>query len=142
MSESPKVGILVQRFEMLKDSYSGESMDSTFRTIAEKIIAPMLELDLDKGIEMWEYVLTRHYNKCRPVDYHTLTNCVVESSNVHALISAFQKSKIIKKHVFLLDPYENHLDSEWFVGDLLLHKEYDLADELIYECVRCVLHAD
>lgn len=131
MSESPKVGMLVQRFEMLKDSYSGESMDSTLRTIAEKIISPMLELDLDKGIAMWEYVLTRYYNKCRPVFYHSLTDYVVESSDVQALIAVFQKSDIIKKYVFVLDSYGNHLYSEWFVAELLLLQEYDLADELI-----------
>ncbi len=122
-----KYQVLRDKFELLKDNCG----DPTRFTLAQKIIAPMLEMDIDEGIQMWEYVLVKHFDKCHPFEYSTFSDEVIEYSNTNALISAFQSSEIIKKHVFLLNPYKNHLHAEWFIRDTILEKEYELADELI-----------
>ena len=132
MSEIKKATILKEKFNVLKDQYSGDIDDiDVLATLSQKIIVPMLELDFDVGCSMWEYVLSHYYGKCCDVDYSYLTDDIVESSETDILAQVFRSNEIIKKYVFLLDPYEDHLHCEWFIRDLILMEEYDLADELL-----------
>lgn len=132
MSEIKKATILKEKFNLLKDQYSGDIDDiDVLTTLSQKIIVPMLELDFDVGCSMWEYVLSHYYGKCCDVDYSYLTDDIVESSETDILAQVFRSNEIIKKYVFLLDPYEDHLHCEWFIRDLILMEEYDLADELL-----------
>lgn len=132
MSEIKKATILKEKFDVLKDQYSGDIDDiDVLTTLSQKIIVPMLELDFDVGCSMWEYVLSHYYGKCYDVCYHHLTDDIVESSETDILAQVFRSNETIKKYVFLLDPYEDHLHCEWFIRDLILMEEYDLADELL-----------
>lgn len=132
MSEIKKATILKEKFNVLKDQYSGDIDDiDVLATLSQKIIVPMLELDFDVGCSMWEYVLSHYYGKCCGVYYSYLTDDIVESSETDVLAQVFRNNEIIKKYVFLLDPYEHHLHCEWFIRDLILMEEYDLADELL-----------
>lgn len=132
MMDVKKTAVLKERFDILKDKYSEKSGNSSvLETLSEKIIVPMLELDFDEGCKMWKYALLHYYGKCYPVYYHTLTDGIVGNSDTKTLAKVFRENDTIKKHVFLLDPYENHLYCEWFIRDLILIEEYDLADELI-----------
>ena len=132
MSEIKKATILKEKFNVLKDQYSGDIDDiDVLATLSQKIIVPMLELDFDVGCSMWEYVLSHYYGKCYDVCYHHLTDDIVERSETDILAQVFRNNEIIKKYVFLLDPYEHHLHCEWFIRDLILMEEYDLADELL-----------
>lgn len=132
MSEIKKATILKEKFNVLKDQYSGDIDDiDVLTTLSQKIIVPMLELDFDVGCSMWEYVLSHYYGKCYDACYHHLTDDIVESSETDILAQVFRNNEIIKKYVFLLDPYEHHLHCEWFIRDLILMEEYDLADELL-----------
>lgn len=132
MSEIKKATILKEKFNLLKDQYSGDIDDiDVLATLSQKIIVPMLELDFDVGCSMWEYVLSHYYGKCCDVYYSYLTDDIVESSETDILAQVFRNNEIIKKYVFLLDPYEHHLHCEWFIRDLILMEEYDLADELL-----------
>lgn len=132
MSEIKKATILKEKFNVLKDQYSGDIDDiDVLATLSQKIIVPMLELDFDVGCSMWEYVLSHYYGKCCDVYYSYLTDDIVESSETDILAQVFRNNEIIKKYVFLLDPYEHHLHCEWFIRDLILMEEYDLADELL-----------
>ena len=129
--DAKKYQVLKDRFEKLKDCYPNEGSDSVGYTLAQKIIAPMLEMDLDEGVKMWEYVLVRYYKKCYPVRYSPLAEEVIEYCEVRPLINAFKNSDTIRKYVYLLNPYESHLNAEWFIRDVILEKEYNLANELI-----------
>ena len=132
MSEIKKATILKEKFNVLKDQYSGDIDDiDVLTTLSQKIIVPMLELDFDVGCSMWEYVLSHYYGKCCDVYYSYLTDDIVESSETDILAQVFRSNATIKKYVFLLDPYEDHLHCEWFIRDLILMEEYDLADELL-----------
>ena len=132
MPEIKKATILKEKFNVLKDQYSGDIDDiDVLATLSQKIIVPMLELDFDVGCSMWEYVLSHYYGKCCDVYYSYLTDDIVESSETDILAQVFRSNEIIKKYVFLLDPYEHHLHCEWFIRDLILMEEYDLADELL-----------
>lgn len=132
MSEIKKATILKEKFNVLKDQYSGDIDDiDVLATLSQKIIVPMLELDFDVGCSMWEYVLSHYYGKCCDVYYSYLTDDIVESSETDVLAQVFRNNETIKKYVFLLDPYEDHLHCEWFIRDLILMEEYDLADELL-----------
>lgn len=132
MPEIKKATILKEKFNVLKDQYSGDIDDiDVLATLSQKIIVPMLELDFDVGCSMWEYVLSHYYGKCYDACYHHLTDDIVESSETDILAQVFRSNEIIKKYVFLLDPYEHHLHCEWFIRDLILMEEYDLADELL-----------
>lgn len=132
MSEIKKATILKEKFNVLKDQYSGDIDDiDVLATLSQKIIVPMLELDFDVGCSMWEYVLSHYYGKCCDVYYSYLTDDIVESSETDVLAQVFRNNETIKKYVFLLDPYEHHLHCEWFIRDLILMEEYDLADELL-----------
>ena len=132
MSEIKKATILKEKFNVLKDQYSGDIDDiDVLTTLSQKIIVPMLELDFDVGCSMWEYVLSHYYGKCCGVYYSYLTDDIVESSETDILAQVFRSNETIKKYVFLLDPYEHHLHCEWFIRDLILMEEYDLADELL-----------
>ncbi len=132
MSEIKKATILTEKFNVLKDQYSGDIDDiDVLTTLSQKIIVPMLELDFDVGCSMWEYVLSHYYGKCYDVCYNHLTDDIVESSETDILAQVFRSNETIKKYVFLLDPYEDHLHCEWFICDLILMEEYDLADELL-----------
>lgn len=132
MPEIKKATILKEKFNVLKDQYSGDIDDiDVLATLSQKIIVPMLELDFDVGCSMWEYVLSHYYGKCYDACYHHLTDDIVESSETDILAQVFRSNETIKKYVFLLDPYEDHLHCEWFIRDLILMEEYDLADELL-----------
>lgn len=132
MPEIKKATILKEKFNVLKDQYSGDIDDiDVLTTLSQKIIVPMLELDFDVGCSMWEYVLSHYYGKCYDACYHHLTDDIVESSETDILAQVFRSNETIKKYVFLLDPYEDHLHCEWFIRDLILMEEYDLADELL-----------
>ena len=132
MPEIKKATILKEKFNVLKDQYSGDIDDiDVLATLSQKIIVPMLELDFDVGCSMWEYVLSHYYGKCCGVYYSYLTDDIVESSETDILAQVFRNNETIKKYVFLLDPYEHHLHCEWFIRDLILMEEYDLADELL-----------
>ena len=132
MPEIKKATILKEKFNVLKDQYSGDIDDiDVLTTLSQKIIVPMLELDFDVGCSMWEYVLSHYYGKCYDACYHHLTDDIVESSETDILAQVFRSNETIKKYVFLLDPYEHHLHCEWFIRDLILMEEYDLADELL-----------
>ena len=132
MPEIKKATILKEKFNVLKDQYSGDIDDiDVLTTLSQKIIVPMLELDFDVGCSMWEYVLSHYYGKCYDVCYNHLTDDIVESSETDILAQVFRSNETIKKYVFLLDPYEDHLHCEWFICDLILMEEYDLADELL-----------
>lgn len=132
MPEIKKATILKEKFNVLKDQYSGDIDDiDVLATLSQKIIVPMLELDFDVGCSMWEYVLSHYYGKCCDVYYSYLTDDIVESSETDILAQVFRNNEIVKKYVFLLDPYEHHLHCEWFIRDLILMEEYDLADELL-----------
>lgn len=132
MPEIKKATILKEKFNVLKDQYSGDIDDiDVLATLSQKIIVPMLELDFDVGCSMWEYVLSHYYGKCCDVYYSYLTDDIVESSETDILAQVFRNNETIKKYVFLLDPYEHHLHCEWFIRDLILMEEYDLADELL-----------
>ena len=132
MPEIKKATILKEKFNVLKDQYSGDIDDiDVLTTLSQKIIVPMLELDFDVGCSMWEYVLSHYYGKCCGVYYSYLTDDIVESSETDILAQVFRSNETIKKYVFLLDPYEHHLHCEWFIRDLILMEEYDLADELL-----------
>ena len=132
MSGIEKAALLQERFDILKNQYSRKSGDnSVLSTLSTKIIVPMLELDFDAGSKMWEYVLSRYYRKCDPVDYAILTEDIVAYSETKILAKVFSSNKDITKYVFLLNPYENHLRSEWFIRDLILMEMYDLAEELM-----------
>lgn len=75
--------------------------------------------------------MSHYYGKCCGVYYSYLTDDIVESSETDVLAQVFRNNETIKKYVFLLDPYEHHLHCEWFIRDLILMEEYDLADELL-----------
>lgn len=123
--------VLKEKFDILKDSFDPKDSHSVLETLTEKIIIPMLEMDLNEGIEMWEYVLTHYYGKCNSVDYTTLTNRFVGHCGTKTLIQAFKRSDTVRRYVLLLDPYESHLNVDYFIRNILLAEEYTLADELV-----------
>lgn len=135
MANAQKVKILKEHFEQVKDCFIHEDDSEILYTVADDIIVPMLTLDEEEGIKMWEYVLVHYYDQCcseiNSVCYNTITDHIVEESEPSTLVSVFKKSDIVKKYVFLLNPYPDHLNSEWFVNDAILLEEYELADELI-----------
>lgn len=127
-----KAAVLKEKFEMLKDKYIGDNSDSITRyTIVDKIIIPMILIDYDEGICMWEYMLKKYVNCCYPVDYSTLTDHVVENLDYDILIRVFESNETIRKHVFRLDPYQSHLWCTWFLRDLVIDEKFELADTLI-----------
>jgi len=131
MANTTKVQVLKERFEILKDKYLEKGSFHTQHTIVEKIIAPMLELDYNEGIAMWEYMLKRYVNCEHPVDYTALTNHLVDIVDFDILRKIFANNEIIREHVFRLDPYENHLNCERFIGFLVMEEDFELAELLI-----------
>lgn len=128
---SKKAELLKERFEKLKDRYLDRDGFTLQYTITEDIIAVMLKEDLDEGIRMWEYMLQKYVNCKHPVNYTPLTNHVIETADYGALKKAFKSSEIICEHVYKLDPYENHLDAEKFIAQLVYDEEFELAETLI-----------
>lgn len=128
---SKKAELLKERFEKLKDRYLDRDGFTLQYTITEDIIAVMLKEDLDEGIRMWEYMLQKYVNCKHPVNYTPLTNHVIETADYGALKKAFKTSEIIREHVYKLDPYENHLDAEKFIAQLVYDEEFELAETLI-----------
>lgn len=80
---------------------------------------------------MWEYLLSHYYGCIHSVDYHTLTDEVMDHSEYDALVRAFSSNDTICNYVFRLNPYEDHLYGELFIRDLVLHEEFVLAEKLI-----------
>ncbi len=132
MAKIDKTEMLTTRFESLKDKVKLPEDDGELLfTLAEKVIIPMLELDIDQGIAMWEYLLTKYHNRVAPYCYHCITDHILECGDENYVLLALKTSKTIREYVFLLDPYENHLHGEWFIRDIVCHGEYAFADELI-----------
>lgn len=132
MANKSKKSVIKDNFELLKDAFSTkDGYDSTLDTLTENVIVPMLELDLNEGCRMWEYLLKHYWGKISPVFYHKLADGVVEYADYNALIKAFSINDTICEYVFKLDPYEDHLFCEWFIRDLIGDGKYDLAEKLI-----------
>ena len=135
MARSVRLSALLERFEILKDTVdlkenSNVETDSIISTLTEKIIAPVLSIDNDTGCKLWEYVLKKYYDHVHPVDFTHLAELVIDNAEYSALVEAFSKNDCICKYVFKLDPYENHLSCEWFIRDLILRNEFELAEKL------------
>lgn len=133
MKSSEKISILSQKFELLKDTYVKEDSDThdVFNSIVDNIIVPLLSIDSELACNMWHYMLKKYINCTFPVDYHKLTDLVIDKSNTEDLIFVFKNHSEIVQYVFENDPYESHLYAEWFIRDLVLLEEYNLANQLI-----------
>lgn len=133
MKVAERITILTQKFELLKDSYMKEDHDThgSFESINKNIIVPMLELDMEKACEMWLYMLKKYVDCTFPVDYHKLTDNVIKYGDTAILVLVFKNYSEIAQYVFEYDPYESHLYEEWFIRDIILLEEYELADKLI-----------
>lgn len=133
---SMQIQMKIERIEKIFDSLKDTDLnemdgDSEVYSITERAIAPMLSIDNKRGQQMWQYVLDRNYGNCHPVDFHVLTDHVIECAETGALIRVFKENKNIREYVYLLNPYENHLNGEWFIRDIVLRKEFELADQLL-----------
>lgn len=133
MNKGERIAALQKRFEMLKHIPENDWFKqlSIMESLAQKIVIPMLKLDLKLGMEMWEYLLVYHLDKLPPIGYHSFTDDLVENCDAEILSRVFQKNKNIVKHVFTLDPYEHHLHCAIFIRQLLCWKQVRFADELM-----------
>jgi len=91
----------------------------------------MLELDYNEGVRMWEYLLKRYVNCKDYVDFSQITDDIVESGDYNILKKVFSDNETIRTYVFKLNPYKNHYQCYWFIRDLILNNELQLAETLI-----------
>lgn len=131
MANSKKLVVLKEKFEVLKDKYISENNFHTQYTLVEKIVVPMLQADMDEGMRMWEYLLTKYVDCEHSVNYTTLTNHLVDICDEDVLRKVFAENEVIRTHVFKLDPCAGHFHCALFVRNLILDCEFDLADTLI-----------
>ena len=129
-----KIDVLRKNFDLLKDSFNKTDNDcyqvmSSFKNI----VIPMIESSFDEGCEMWVYLLKRYRNEtlASPVDYHHLTDDMVESLEFDDAVKVFSRKDDIAEYVFIYDKYDGHLNCEWFIRDLVNSEYYDLARKLI-----------
>ena len=134
MSDSAKLQALKERFETLKDTCLGDTHIQL--SVSEKIIAPTLNMDVEEGMKMWEYVLTNYYGCKHALDYHFFIDYVVQHTDNEALKTVFKTNKKIRDYVFLLDPYESHLDCSYFICSMVYEEEFELCEELISLLMR------
>lgn len=134
MSDSAKLQALKERFEILKDTCLEDTLIQL--SVSENIIAATLNMDVEEGIKMWEYVLTKYYGCEHTVDYHFFTDFVVQHTDDEALKTVFKTNKKIRDYVFLLDPYESHLDCSYFICSMVYEEEFELCEELISLLMR------
>lgn len=74
----------------------------------------------------------KKYLNCKnAVSYTTITDHIIEYADYNILKKVFRDNENIRIYVFKLDPYENHLHCELFIRDLVLNKEFELAEILI-----------
>ncbi len=134
MSDSAKLQALKERFEILKDTCLEDTLIQL--SVSENIIAATLNMDVEEGMKMWEYVLTKYYGCEHTVDYHFFTDYVVQHTDDEALKTVFKTNKKIRDYVFLLDPYESHLDCSYFICSMVYEEEFELCEELISLLMR------
>ncbi|MBR3817934.1 MAG: AAA family ATPase [Clostridia bacterium] len=134
MSDSAKLQALKERFEILKDTCLEDTLIQL--SVSENIIAATLNMDVEEGMKMWEYVLTKYYGCEHTVDYHFFTDYVVQHTDDEALKTVFKTNKKIRDYVFLLDPYESHLDCSYFICSMVYEEEFELSEELISLLMR------
>lgn len=128
-----KLIVLKEKFELLKDAYNKKDDDplSIFYRISENIIAPVLDIDVETGIQMWEYMLNKYYNRVGEIECHDLTDMVIEhTKSYECLESAFERSNTICECVAMCS-YDNHWTFYEFIGELLYHSNYKLAQKLV-----------
>ena len=116
-----KIDVLRKNFDLLKDSFNKSGEDG-YKVMSsfKNIIVPMIESSFDEGCEMWVYLLKRYSNEelARPVDYHNLTDYMVESLEFDDAVKVFSRKDDIAEYVFKFERYEDHLHCEWFIRDL------------------------
>ena len=133
MENESRLNLLKEKFETLKDSYN-KNNDDTFNYVykmTEKIISPALELDVNEGIKMWEYMLTTYYSKMYDVDYNVIAEHVIEVTEYKVLQQALSLSDTICEYVYKKNPYETHFDLYVFIAELIYDSDFELSEKLI-----------
>ena len=129
-----KIDVLRKNFELLKDSFNKTDKDGyQVMSSFKNIVIPMIESSFDEGCEMWVYLLKRYSDEelAFPIDYHHLTDDMVESLEFDDAVKVFSRKDDIAEYVFKFDKYDGHLHCEWFIRDLINNEYYDLARKLI-----------
>ena len=134
-----KADILRENFFVLKDKYDdrkcGEIDYDPFllKSLCSNIVIPMLSISFDEGCDMWEYLLKRYSNKTLADDviYQQLTDNVVEELDYETAFRVFSSREIIADYVFRRDINESHMWCQFFIRDLTIHHQYDLANKLL-----------
>ena len=129
-----KLDVLKENFDILKDSAKrSDDVWSLFFSIGENIIVPMLKLSFEDGCEAWLYMLKRYEKekKVSDVNYYILTDHMVEILDYQTAEKVFSEYDSIAEYVFKLDRHNSHLYCDRFIGDLICHHNYELADRLI-----------
>ena len=128
-----KLKVLVVKFDELKDAYY-ECDDDRFLfslSLAQDIIAPVLDIDAETGAKMWEYILQKYYNKIFEVDYSCLTEYVIDyTTSFDSLVHAFSTRDVICNCV-ALNPNDSHLYFSRFIAELIYNSNFKLAQKLI-----------
>ncbi|MDY4654843.1 MAG: hypothetical protein SO386_01210 [Eubacteriales bacterium] len=129
ISSEKKRETLMKNFEIIKDNYedNGNSLSS--------VVSKMFKIDLDMGIDMWTYLLTKHEAKVKDDDSYCITGSIIyhlkETVGKERMCEIVLGNPVLKKCIF---SYTG--DSiEYAVGDIIQRKietdELQVADELL-----------
>lgn len=122
----------IKLFALRVKEFNDNNAYETLSSIGSTVIVPMLKVDFEDGLEIWEESLTHFFKMCsEPLDYHWITDEVVRECDFDVLLEAFSRSEIVRKYVLFLDPYDSHLYCANFIINLLYEEKYKLADELL-----------
>lgn len=143
MDKNDRIQRLTKHYDLLKDSYyydmskRGDKAECNLGIIAENIIVPMLELDLQKGVEMWLYMLQKYCKICDEIDYYRLTGGVIEKADFESVYKALKYKGLIRQYVFAEERYRIVEDPIYYA---LKKRDTQLADiltELLFKNDHC-----
>lgn len=128
-SDREKVAEYCKRFDLLKDKYNCIPHETwqVMYTLTNSIIVPVLNVDIDTGISMWEYLIDRYGGK-DGVDYDL--DKIVGSASSTTIEIIVKKSKKIREYMFM-QIKDCYLQSNWFINDLIKQDKLQFAISLI-----------
>ena len=139
MDRKERIERLTRQFDVLKDLYyndwkktgGGTIEHRNLTTIADKIIIPMFELDSERAISMWKYMLTKYIGHCQNWEYGGLSQNVLGNADFNKVVDALKREKNLIKYCFELNPSKFSFGAAKFMTGLCTAEEFEFADELM-----------
>lgn len=127
MANEKRIEKLQSVFNSIKNKGSASNVEPLVK-VSEKVIVPMISIDINVAIDMWEYLINHYSFIKNDYAYHYVTKHIVNMSDACNTIKIIEKSNIIRNAVFSRYGYDEFGIMYDFYAEVLFERKYDLFE--------------